>query len=197
MKCPRCGSGMKTAAVRNVELDMCPACEGVWFDEGELNRIIEMGEKAVRDSALAPTLKSEIECDERPSLSELPCPRCSRPMMRYYYDCIPGIVLDGCNYGCGIFLDDGELHKIFVHISGGDEKLPPEEEAAMQELMKEITEDNIVKDDELAEKPEPKKSTLEALSEIEDKVPGAKSPGKVLDFLTGLLLESGILRYKD
>lgn len=37
--CPGCGTAMRTLHPRGVELDGCPACGGVWFDGGELERV--------------------------------------------------------------------------------------------------------------------------------------------------------------
>lgn len=33
--CPRCGSGMKLRHEKEVEVDFCPECRGVWLDLGE------------------------------------------------------------------------------------------------------------------------------------------------------------------
>lgn len=37
--CPQCRASMGTLVPRGVELDGCPACRGVWFDGGELERV--------------------------------------------------------------------------------------------------------------------------------------------------------------
>lgn len=43
MKCPRCGNADLTAHQRQgVEIDICPACRGVWLDRGELDRLVEV-----------------------------------------------------------------------------------------------------------------------------------------------------------
>ncbi len=36
LPCPRCGRRMARRPVGDVTLDICPECEGVWFDAGEL-----------------------------------------------------------------------------------------------------------------------------------------------------------------
>lgn len=39
-KCPDCGSQSLLARnVRGIELDICPGCHGVWFDQGELRKV--------------------------------------------------------------------------------------------------------------------------------------------------------------
>lgn len=36
MQCPQCGHTMTESRVREVTVDICLACRGVWFDPGEL-----------------------------------------------------------------------------------------------------------------------------------------------------------------
>ena len=37
MKCPKCDSDMEKVTIENLELDRCIACNGIWFDEFELD----------------------------------------------------------------------------------------------------------------------------------------------------------------
>ena len=49
MKCPVCtGVDLKMAERQGVEIDYCPECRGVWLDRGELDKIIERSETAVK-----------------------------------------------------------------------------------------------------------------------------------------------------
>ena len=41
MRCPRCGGELVPVHYRQVEIDKCSRCEGVWFDCGELERLGE------------------------------------------------------------------------------------------------------------------------------------------------------------
>ena len=41
MKCPNCESDLRIYDRHGVEIDLCPACRGVWLDRGELDKIIE------------------------------------------------------------------------------------------------------------------------------------------------------------
>ena len=42
MKCPVCDESMREIEKHGVNLDICPACKGVWLDRGELEKILEM-----------------------------------------------------------------------------------------------------------------------------------------------------------
>ena len=39
MKCPKCGSQLEEIAFGDVRVDKCFHCEGLWLDNGELERI--------------------------------------------------------------------------------------------------------------------------------------------------------------
>ncbi|HYD48842.1 MAG TPA: zf-TFIIB domain-containing protein [Terriglobales bacterium] len=39
MQCPKCGTGLKQDTIEGVEVDICPGCNGMWLDDGELRKI--------------------------------------------------------------------------------------------------------------------------------------------------------------
>ena len=39
-RCPKCAAPLVTITFRGVELDKCSGCEGLWFDTGELARVM-------------------------------------------------------------------------------------------------------------------------------------------------------------
>jgi Zn-finger nucleic acid-binding protein len=54
MKCPNCETvDLSISERKNVEMDFCPKCRGVWLDRGELDKIIELSivpsDRSVRD----------------------------------------------------------------------------------------------------------------------------------------------------
>jgi Zn-finger nucleic acid-binding protein len=52
MSCPEDGGGLKVVLHRGVELDVCAACGGIWFDRGELEKILLLTDTK-RGSALS------------------------------------------------------------------------------------------------------------------------------------------------
>ena len=40
MHCPKCGSDLVEIKYKNVMIDKCPECEGIWFDCGELEQVV-------------------------------------------------------------------------------------------------------------------------------------------------------------
>jgi len=51
--CPNCNTSMQNVNRSGVELDICPACRGVWLDRGELEKILETGRQSAGDERQA------------------------------------------------------------------------------------------------------------------------------------------------
>ena len=51
VKCPICNIDMKTIMVKEVEIDKCPKCEGVWLDKGELDDLAEKESKTTKSES--------------------------------------------------------------------------------------------------------------------------------------------------
>ncbi|MEO5840756.1 MAG: zf-TFIIB domain-containing protein [Acidimicrobiales bacterium] len=48
MNCPTDGTRLEMSERSGIEIDYCPTCRGVWLDRGELDKIIERNEAAIR-----------------------------------------------------------------------------------------------------------------------------------------------------
>jgi len=103
--CPKCRMEvMRIERIENVEIDRCPACQGIFLDSGELATLLrnKLGEKAdnpifvptpeILDSAKAICLR----CDQEMELVQAPF----------------AIFVDVCHNCGGIFLDAGELSSL-------------------------------------------------------------------------------------
>lgn len=47
MKCPKCRGDLNTIAFRGVNIDKCTVCNGVWLDNGELEKLAGHEEKSI------------------------------------------------------------------------------------------------------------------------------------------------------
>ena len=45
MKCPRCGADLRAEEHWGIEVDRCPECDGLWFDAGEAQRLVQLNER--------------------------------------------------------------------------------------------------------------------------------------------------------
>lgn len=39
MKCPKCAGTLEEIMFRGIQIDRCTSCDGVWLDEGELEKL--------------------------------------------------------------------------------------------------------------------------------------------------------------
>lgn len=56
MNCIRCNSQMTEVRVENLLVDVCSSCDGLWFDEGELSRLMKFGEEKVEQTEIYKSL---------------------------------------------------------------------------------------------------------------------------------------------
>lgn len=88
--------------VQAVEIDVCPACQGAFFDAGELDAV-RRGDEPV-EAGLGPA-----RIPRRPR----PCPRGHGPMVeRPVIEARGGLVVDVCRTCRGVFLDGSERRRL-------------------------------------------------------------------------------------
>jgi hypothetical protein len=94
---------MLVVEYQQIELDCCPACEGVWFDAEELEMLLaSLGITA--DDLIAPLDQS----DEQPRR----CRYCGAKMTKARIGPGEGVVIDQCPEGHGLWFDGGELETV-------------------------------------------------------------------------------------
>ena len=128
LPCPSClgvvMEKLKPVRDRELVLDYCRRCGGVWFDAGEvwalrqarpkgLGSTVELGETAFRmrchscHSAMNRDATSSPSCGWQ---NQLDCPICQRPMGRIERDVL---ALDVCSSCRGVWFDNHELAHIW------------------------------------------------------------------------------------
>jgi len=101
MKCPKCKDTRlieKKVKGREIKVDMCPDCKGIWFDEDELGTLLRV-----------PSEEIKIPPDAREQGAF--CPRCRIPLRAFCYPHTM-VVIDMCGKCEGIWLNDKELKEI-------------------------------------------------------------------------------------
>ncbi len=99
MKCPVCQVPTYVVEHDAIELDLCPECQGIWFDAGELELLLE------RDKAAPLTAVATAEAVR-------PCPLCRQKMDKVNIGPSHRVLIDTCPAGCGIWFDDNELQEL-------------------------------------------------------------------------------------
>ena len=121
MICPACHDYTIVVEHKNIELDFCPKCQGIWFDAGELELLLETAgfesQKGFFDTLINST-------EAKTSEKKRKCPICRRNMKKV--DIVSGdhVTVDICQNEHGIWFDGGEvgsLIKSLANQSGGKE----------------------------------------------------------------------------
>ncbi len=114
LTCPKCDTRLSVTGVKEVVIDHCKSCSGLWFDKGELEAIVKKGgDDEVRSLSVAEA--GEVDDEGRTWKSvwfdenEGGCPRCRTPMMRVESAGKKDLFVDACPRCEGIWYDGGEV----------------------------------------------------------------------------------------
>ncbi len=110
MKCPKCESTLVAKLFREVEVDRCPKCHGIWFDKDELPDFFGLTRRELRHLQRG-------RLDEQLNHLEGECPRDGKPLLRVISPQNKQVVIDACATCSGVWLDDGELKKLNQSVS--------------------------------------------------------------------------------
>jgi len=111
IRCCSCNHLMVEENRYGVTIDVCPNCNSIWFDTGELEALLQ---------AAPPISPIELRkaTGPRPVVRFTPevtpyrkCPHCQKSMAQQNYKKISGVIIDRCRIH-GVFLDGMEFEKI-------------------------------------------------------------------------------------
>lgn len=107
MDCPVCKNAMITLELREVEIDHCIDCGGIWLDTGELELLLNDAQQARQ---LIDSFRIDSTCTEKPRK----CPICLKKMKKIIIGRPEStLLIDKCAKGHGLWFDKGELQNIF------------------------------------------------------------------------------------
>lgn len=109
MICPVCKKDALIVEYDKIELDYCPECQGVWFDAGELELLLEstgLGDyqRYLEDISNSPEVKTLEKIRK--------CPICRHKMKKVHIDEEKETLVDICHAGDGIWFDGGEVQNL-------------------------------------------------------------------------------------
>jgi Zn-finger nucleic acid-binding protein len=91
---------------KQIELDYCTKCRGVWFDEGELELMLE------KNKLGGPPHLPEAESSEE----KRKCPVCGRKMKKVLAGQEPRLIIDACPEEEGLWFDGGEVNQLIKQL---------------------------------------------------------------------------------
>ena len=112
MKCPICKKTLEQTILCNTEVDYCPKCLGLWFEDDELRWAKDQKDRNLR--WLDTDLWREPEKFKISPGKKL-CPACRLPLYETNYGGSQ-IKVDVCNLCYGVWLDRGEFKKIIQYL---------------------------------------------------------------------------------
>lgn len=126
--CPDCKTPLSEEEILGVTLDVCPDCAGIWFEDGELLKLRELGDvelDEVEDAIVpgAPDGKHMV------ATARL-CPTCQSAMDEFVYLYTTKVKLDSCDKCYGTWVDDGELTAMRIALE--ESRLQPENAQVMR-----------------------------------------------------------------
>lgn len=108
MKCPKCRTvELETTQVRGIEVDRCLECGGIWFDDRELETLLEVSRRELR------RLQSG-SLDEGWNRKRGKCPRDHSDLLRVCSPRDASLIIDVCVECNGVWLDGGELGRVLA-----------------------------------------------------------------------------------
>ena len=114
--CPACREPLVSIALSDLTLLECDACDGVWVDASDFDRIC--ADREARAAVLGRPRTTQRQKAPPTVVHYRPCVVCGKMMNRVNFGRVSGTVIDVCR-GHGTFLDSGELHAIAQFISDG------------------------------------------------------------------------------
>ena len=114
MICPVDRKDMFVVEYKQIELDYCHICKGVWFDAGELELLLEAAGLKDARQTLGDMLKlPEAQTEEK----KRKCPICSTNMKKVKIGDETGVIIDACIRHDGLWFDGGEVADLIKIIS--------------------------------------------------------------------------------
>jgi Zn-finger nucleic acid-binding protein len=111
LTCVKCTSVLDKSTIDGIEVDLCPACGGLWLDQGEIEKLGQTARPDIDDLRRALTGGDQAGLSDATSA----CPRCSGNLSEVK---LGRVLIDYCKKCKGVFLDKGELDAALAAVKG-------------------------------------------------------------------------------
>lgn len=115
MKCPIDNTELENQKYEDiVNADVCPTCDGMFLDKGELEQLEANITEDYRNKLknLPDDIDEAYRMAEQKSAPAINCPKCGTEMERKEYGYTSQILIDACPSCGGIWLNQNELQQI-------------------------------------------------------------------------------------
>ena len=105
--CPKCDVGLFIVQFKEIEVDYCDRCRGLWLDAGELEELMRRTGSNDDD----PFLRLLNQTGTPSPTVRCLCPRCDSKLEEFV---VNNLTLDRCPRGHGLWFDADELQKLLA-----------------------------------------------------------------------------------
>jgi len=116
--CPACGQQLIKHNYCDIQLDYCPGCGGLWFDDGEMEStvasLIRNDQVEDADIELHKAITKSRQIDE-PLRN---CPKCRVELTKFNYAYDSNVILDRCPSCKGVWADGNEINLVASCVKG-------------------------------------------------------------------------------
>ncbi len=106
LRCPKDASPMQRVDIGGFTIDLCTSCGAMWFDVGEVERVLKMKYKAATDIDKG---TAGAEAHPLAPARTLLCPRDGEKLRPRIFPDQSHITVDECRFCHGMLMDAGEL----------------------------------------------------------------------------------------
>lgn len=104
-ECPNCGGKFEAVTIGSYTVDRCGQCAGLWLDERELEKVLRMDHRALKQK------RTETAAALGGARKKGKCPRCGGTLIQLT-NLRANVKTDSCTVCYGVFLDAGELDRL-------------------------------------------------------------------------------------
>jgi len=110
LKCPKCENIVLVHQIHGkISIELCPKCDGVWLDKGELDKITHPHQGDLEYCSLGNEGMDKISVSR--------CPRCHASQFeKVHFLSYSDIIIGHCSTCGGFWLDRGELEAINTEV---------------------------------------------------------------------------------
>lgn len=145
--CPQCRIIMKSHTIKGYEVDVCPQCDGMFFDFEE----ILLAKQELDEAQNFENVQYGDDIKDHPTTS-YQCPSCNMTMKEIEYEYDSGIHIDRCDSCYGIYLNKGELLQLNNYLESSVGSREAQERMKKGENILAVVEKKLGEDEKKAEK---------------------------------------------
>ena len=108
MQCPVCHVSLESDTYKQIAVQKCKSCRGIWFERGDLEQAKDIADPALRWMDFDLWRHTE---DFKGARGKHPCPGCQQPMLVLHYG-TSGAELELCPSCFGIWLEHARFDRI-------------------------------------------------------------------------------------